>query len=266
MKAPKLNTIDDVLDSLDIIILQSVNQNDTSGYFAALYRQVTSKVKQGILNNYFDNGARMEKLDVVFAKRYIDAWYAWQNGESVTQSWEAAFRFSEKQLPVVLQHLLMGMNAHINLDLGIATAEISRGSDISTLKNDFFRINNILSSQVNHVQNKLSAIWPTLKKILAKTGKIDNLLVDFSMELARDGAWEFAYKLWEKPVDKWEASTIERDSVVAAKSKIVTNPKIWIKILLWIIRLGEKGIVPEKINHLLKENPEPETPKILKIN
>ena len=109
--------------------------------------------------------------------------------------------------------------------------------------------------QVNHVQNNLSAIWPMLKKILAKTGKLDNLLVDFSMELARDGAWDFSKELWKKPDEKWIACIEERDSKIAEKSKIVTAPKIWIKILLWIIRLGEKGTVSEKINYLLKEKP-----------
>ncbi|MGM0620011.1 MAG: DUF5995 family protein [Bacteroidota bacterium] len=253
MKTPELNTIDDVLKSLDKIIFQSVTQNDTCGYFAALYRQVTFEVKQGIENNYFDDGPRMERLDVVFAKRYIDAWYAWQNGEKVSQSWEAAFRFSEKQSPVVLQHLLMGMNAHINFDLGIATAEISRDSNILLLKNDFFQINNILSMQVNRVQNNLSSIWPFLKKVLAKTGKLDNFLVDFSMELARDGAWKYAEKLCKTPREKWEECIYDRDSIITAKSEIVTNPETWVKILLWIIRLSEKGSVPEKINYLLQE-------------
>ena len=255
MKAPELNTIDDVLDSLDKIIFRSVAESSASGYFAALYRQVTFEVKQGILNNYFDDGARMEMLDVVFAKRYIDAWHAWQNGKNVSQSWKAAFLFSEKQSPVVLQHLLMGMNAHINLDLGIAAAEMSRNSDIELLKNDFFKINQILSMQVNHIQNNLSAIWPMLKKILAKTGKLDNLLVDFSMELARDGAWDFSRELWKKPDEKWLACIEKRDSKIAEKSKIVTAPKIWVKILLWIIRQGEKGTVSEKISYLLKEKP-----------
>jgi hypothetical protein len=254
MKPAQFNSIDDVLKSLDKIIFQSAAENKASGYFAALYRQVTSEVKQGIQNNYFDDGARMERLDVVFAKKYIDAWHAWQNGQNVSQSWEAAFRFSEKQSPVVLQHLLMGMNAHINLDLGIAAAEITRNSDILLLKNDFFRINNILSSQVNQVQNNLSSIWPFLKKILAKTGKLDNLLVDFSMELARDGAWKFACEISEQPDKEWNSFINDRDAVVAKKSQIVTNPKTWIKIVLWIIRLSEKGTVPEKINYLMQEN------------
>jgi len=253
MEVGKITTIDDVLKSLDKIIFQSVTQNDTCGYFAALYRQVTFEIKQEIENNYFDDGARMKRLDVVFAKRYIDAWHAWQNGQNVSQSWDAAFRFSEKQSPVVLQHLLMGMHAHINFDLGIAAAEISRNSDIQLLKNDFFRINNILSMQVNRVQNNLSSIWPFLKKILARTEKLDNHLVDFSMELARDGAWKFAENLWKTPIEKWEECIYERDSIIAAKSEIVTNPKIWIKIVFWIIRLSERGSVPVKINYLLQE-------------
>jgi hypothetical protein len=37
---------------------------------------VTKKVKNGIENNLFDDGPRMEKLDVIFAKRYIDAYKA----------------------------------------------------------------------------------------------------------------------------------------------------------------------------------------------
>src|SRR6056297_1515270 len=248
MKPQQVNSIDDVLKSLDKIIFQSVAENDTGGYFAALYRQVTHEVKRGIESNYFDDGPRMEKLDVVFAKHYIDAWHAWRNGEKVSQSWEAAFRFTEKQSPVVLQHLLMGMNAHINFDLGIAAAKISPDSNILLLKNDFFLINTILSMQVNRVQNNLSSIWPFLKKILSKTGSVDNLLVDFSMELARDGAWKFACELSDKPPEKWDDFISERDEVVAAKSKIVSHPGPWVKILLWIIGLSEKGTVPEKIN------------------
>ena len=45
--------------------------------------------------------------------------------------WKKAFDSSTHYWPIVLQHLLMGMNAHINLDLGIAAAEISKNKDIN---------------------------------------------------------------------------------------------------------------------------------------
>lgn len=50
--------------------------NDTAGYFAALYRKVTSRAKQGIADNEFEDGSRMEKLDVIFANPYINAYMA----------------------------------------------------------------------------------------------------------------------------------------------------------------------------------------------
>ena len=243
-------TIDDIIQILEEIIENSIQNNDPSGYFAALYQQVTIKVKEGITNNFFENGPRMEKLDILFAKRYIDAFECWKNNQPVTQSWEKAFALAERNDPIVLQHLLIGMNAHINLDLGIAAAEISNGPIISDLQNDFNKINEILSAQVNDVQNKLVSIWPMLGKILNKTGLVDNLIVDFSMELARDGAWKFATELVKLSGSYKNTGIQNRDLKVAEKAKIVTDPGFVAKIILWIIRIGEKGSVAEKIKKL----------------
>jgi len=151
----------------------------------------------------------------------------------------------------VLQHLLVGMNAHINLDLGIAAAEVSKGHDIDDLKADFNKINEILSSLVNKVQEDLAQIWPRLKKILKWTRKVDDFLVDFSMELARDGAWRYA-KIYAETEEHAITKLIEnRDSEVLNKAKIITNPGFIASLLLGIIRLGEQGSVSEKINDLI---------------
>ncbi len=166
----------------------------------------------------------MEKLDVIFAKRYIDAYYAWKNNLPLTNSWEKTFLLEKDKKKLVLQHLLMGMNAHINLDLGIAAAEISTKENIHLLKNDFNKINNILSSLLEEIQYGLSDIWPTLKWILSKSGKLDNYLVDFSMEIARDGAWNFANEIVKLDTKKRPAQTKIRDLKVAEKSKIITQP------------------------------------------
>ena len=245
-----IHTIDQVITHLDAIILKSQEDNNPLGYFAALYRKVTIKVKEGIANNHFDNGPRMERLDVIFASRYLDAYYAYQKQEPITQSWQEAFNLSTNYWPIVLQHLLIGMNAHINLDLGIAAAEVSKGENIEDLKNDFDTINTILSDLVMEVENDLAKIWPTLKKILKWTRGVDNFLVDFSMELARDGAWKFAVELSNTTEDKINASIAERDVKVAKKGKVITNPGKIVGIILGIVRLGERGTVSEKINDL----------------
>lgn len=250
MKLIKLKTINDIISALDEIIIISEKNNDPLGYFAALYQKVTIQVKDGIKNRVFENGPRMEKLDIIFAKRFIDAWECRQNKLPVTQSWEKAFLLAESTRPLVLQHLLMGMNAHINLDLGIAAAEISPGENISELQSDFNKINEILSTLVNEVQNNLSSIWPMLKKILSITGKVDDLLVDFSMKLARKGAWKSANELAKLSDSEINDYILARDKKVAKKSKIITNPGRTIRFLFWIIRLGERGTVADKIKQL----------------
>lgn len=247
---PAINTIDEVIEALDGIIKRSEDNNDTAGYFAALYRKVTARVKLGIINNEFEDGARMEQLDVLFANRYIDAYVAWKNDQPVTASWKKAFDITTNYWPIVLQHLLMGMNAHINLDLGIAAAAVSNGKNILALQNDFNKINTILSSLVTEVQNELADIWPRLKWILQRTRNVDDFMVDFSMQLSREGAWQFAVSIAGKSGASLDALIAARDTKVAEKSKIVTYDGFWASLILGIIRLGERGTVKQKIEKL----------------
>jgi len=246
----EITSIHEVIDQLEAIIKESENENSTLGYFAALYKKVTIRVKEEIAINNFDDGPRMEKLDIVFANRYIDAYSGWKKNALITQSWQYAFDMSRSNRLIVLQHLLLGMNVHINLDLGIAAAEISIGDNIETLENDFCKINKILSSLVEEVQEELSQIWPFLNRILSRTKNVDNIFIDFSMELARDGAWKFAKEL--ASCSKKDLSTFveNRDIKVAEKALIVSKPGRFINVLLQIVRWGEKGNILERIKFL----------------
>lgn len=250
MNLDEIKSIDQVIEVLESIILETEINKSPLGYFAVLYKKVTTKVMEGIENNFFEDGSRMETLDVVFAKRYIEAFYAYQNNESVTTSWLKTFELSKKYWPIVLQHLLMGMNAHINLDLGIAAANVSNGQNIDDLENDFNRINEVLSDLVNEVQNDLAEIWPILKIILKFAGKVDDFLVDFNMKAARDGAWKFAKSIAELQGDELESIIAIRDQKVAVKSRIITNPGFIAKIIQVVIRIGERGNVTERIEKM----------------
>src|SRR5262245_19008943 len=113
-------TIDDVLVELDQIIHQARETRDRLGYFAVLYRNVTIKVKEGIAAGLFEDGPRMEKLDVTFASRYLAALDSFRRGQPWSKCWLVCFRLAPGWRPIILQQLLAGMNAHINFDLGIA--------------------------------------------------------------------------------------------------------------------------------------------------
>ena len=139
-------TIDDVISALDVIVQSAYENQSRLGFFAALYRRVTLAVRDGISAGNFQNGPLMEHLDVVFASRYLDALSTFQAGGTATRSWMLAFRACDDAGLLILQQLLAGMNAHINLDLGIAAAQVCPGEQLPQLKPDFDQINAVLSS------------------------------------------------------------------------------------------------------------------------
>ena len=81
---------------------------------------------------------------------------------------------------------------------------------------------------------------------------MNDFLTDFSMQLARDGAWEFANTLAGKPDKELNDLIAVRDNKVAEKSKIVTNPGLIVRLVFGIIRIGERGSVVDKIENLTK--------------
>lgn len=244
------NTITDVILSLEKIIEDSKKNKSTMGYFAPLYCLVTKRIKQGIDRKEFQDNERMERLDVIFANRYLKAYSQYQAKEKASACWEYAFNQNKKYWPVVLQHLLLGINAHINLDLAIAAEQVSPGNKINELKSDFDKINQILSELVANLESDLGTIWPTLKTILKFTKKVDNFLIDFSMELAREGAWKFATELAVMKPEEKRMAIIERDIKIAKVAMLVTKPGMIAAGIFKFIRIGEKGTIENKIDLL----------------
>jgi hypothetical protein len=204
-----VNTLDDVIQSLNSIVKRAEQEQARFGYFASLYLEMTKSVKLAIAGNQFEDNARMENLVVVFANRYLIAFDAWSINEKLSQSWNLAFSESTKDSISVIQHLLCGINAHVNLDLGIAAAQISPGNKINQLQNDFNTINSIIGGLVDGVQQKLENISLPMRW-LDRIGKNhDEQIANFSMKMARNGAWNVALDLAKLPEDQ-HANYIEK--------------------------------------------------------
>lgn len=243
--------IDDVIDQLNEIVIYSENNKDRKGYFPALYKRVTIEIKNKIIEGHFDNNEQMEKLDVVFANRYIDAWNKNQAREACSESWMLSFKAAKTWNPMVIQHLFLGMNAHISFDLGIAAASISNEKNIQQLKPDFFKINELLSSLVDEVQNELAHIWPFLKPLDWLAGRLDEKLANFAMKIARDAAWQMALDLVKLSSEKQKENYIsERDKKVSQFGRKLYRPGILLSMAMVFFRLFETGSIKSKINHL----------------
>ncbi len=194
MAIPASN-IEEVITELDIIIERCIGENNKLGMFAALYRKVTVQVQEGIRMGRFEDGVRMERLDVVFANRYLEAYRCYCDGKPMTSSWKITFDASKNPTLFMLQHLLAGMNAHISLDLGIATAQTGAGQPLAAIQRDFNEINILLSELIEEVEKALGESSIVMKTVDWLVGKKDEQLARFSLELFRNRAWHITNTL-----------------------------------------------------------------------
>lgn len=251
--AVRWTTITEVLTGLDGVIAVARERGTADGYFAALYRRVTAEVEARILRGDFADAERMARFDVIFARRYLDAWHRHERGEAPSACWGVAFGCGRSFWPVVMQHLLVGMNAHINLDLGVAAAEVSPGAAIHDLEADFRLINQVLADLVDDVQQRMGEIWPGVKWLDRAGGGIDEKLVNFSIDRARAAAWRAALALAAEPDAVRRQSRIdELDTQMARIGRGVLAPGWRAAAVLAVVRLRERGSVAEKLDVLLR--------------
>lgn len=231
--------IDDVIARLDALVSESLRDGLKIGYFAALYLRVTLAVKRAIIaGDVFRDNARMEELDVVFANRFLRAWEKRRAGEAPSAPWQAAFAALEREELLVVQHLLLGMNAHINLDLGVAAAEVMRrrGQPIHELRADFVMINEVLARLTRIVQVQLGEL-STAFGVLERVGpELQAKLAGVVMSGARDEAWDLAVELMDCPdVPTWRDTVRRRAKNAALIADKVIDPSLVERMLRPIV-------------------------------
>ena len=121
---------------MDIIIDDAMTTNSRIGYFAYLYRRVTAEIQKEIILGNFEDNARMEIFDVAFANYYLDAYNGYKKQTPISKSWQFAFGSKDEPL-TILQHIMLGINTHINLDLGLAASMVMQDRDILEIEKDF---------------------------------------------------------------------------------------------------------------------------------
>ena len=213
-------TIDEIIARLNGDIDEALRGASRIGYFAALYERVTTNVRRALVaGDVFQDNPRMERFDVIFAGRFLAAWDAYSEGREPTASWRVAFKWLEDPGLLVVQHLMLGMNAHINLDLGIAAATAApTPAELQSLKPDFMTINNLLGRLLGVVELELGQICPRFARAQRLTffaPHLEERLFGFGMGAARDLAWLFAEQLVAAGEGNWEHLIAKRDAETA---------------------------------------------------
>jgi Family of unknown function (DUF5995) len=190
---PDPSNIDDVLRGIDQVLDWSINAHSAIGYFAVLYKRVTVAIRDAVEEGLFDDGRRIEQLDVVFARRYFNALNAFfypDKYQGLALPWEVAFVGDLNDQATILQHMMTGLNAHITFDLAPALLAVAADS-LKTMENDFNRVNAVLGSQIPGILSIVEQLSPELRWIRRLTPNEIGLLNRVLVKL-RKSAWLFA--------------------------------------------------------------------------
>ncbi|MGH7468949.1 MAG: DUF5995 family protein [Longimicrobiales bacterium] len=247
---PTLATIDDVIHELTRIVERAKADRSRLGYFAALYRNVTIRVRDGVAAGRFEDGARIQRLDVLFAARYLDALRTYRAGHQPTRSWAVAFRMAQSWPLLIIQHLLLGIHAHINLDLAIAAVETSPGAELSGLKRDFDSINDVLGEMLDDVQNRIARVSPWAGVLDRLGARTDEEIFTFGLGKSRALSWQAALSLNQVQGPLRMAQVDLHDRAVATLATPIYNPGLFVRTALMGVRAREIGDIGAIIDAL----------------
>lgn len=240
--------IDGVIEALDEMLDLGVREGHRWAVFAAMYRRVTIAVKRAIERDEFDDGPRMSRFDAVFALRYLRPLRAHLLGDPVPAAWSVAFEATQDPNLTALQLLLLGVNAHINLDLGFSV--VDAGLKPEPFRADFDRINAILANELDGVQAAVDTVSPWLSGLDRLAGQADERLGVFVVVRARDQAWRTAVEASTRAegVQGDYETTVDRKT--AALAERIAYPRFPLSLLIRLIRWRETWMVQELVEGL----------------
>jgi hypothetical protein len=244
-------TVDDVLRELAKVVARSIGDDDRVGLFAALYRQVTAEVSRHIAEGNFDDGDRMSRFDAHFGNRYFEALEAWRTGRvGVPACWDEAFATSTEGKVLIVQHLALGINAHITLDLAVAAARTEPGPGIASLRRDFFAVNAILISVVEILQDAVADLSPGMRMADRLGWRADEAMLGFGIRRSRARAWAGARVLAAAEPGSWDGVLAEMDRRAADQARIIRHLGGWRRHVVGLLGWREMRDVAAAIRHL----------------
>ena len=219
-----ISSIDEAIEAMDARIDRCLDTGDRGGLFAVVYRAVTARVRDDIREGLFDDCERLERFDVLFARRYLDAVRAWDEDAPVPHSWALAFETDTRADRIALQHVLLGINAHINLDLGIAAVDATAAGEVDELRADFELINDVLADLIDQMQHAIATVSPWSALVDRVGLRLDEALASFVLRQARAEAWDLAVSLSRLPPEARESAIERRDRAVMDFGRRIAQP------------------------------------------
>ncbi len=190
-------SFDELTALMESMLAPLEEQRDPKRFFLATYLRTTYAVRDEVLRGHFADVDWVEHWDVAFADLYLQALAQWNDGEQPSSPWQVAFAATQGPRLPPLRHVLLGMNAHVNLDLPLSLLEVITDDEfadaalVARRNTDHTRIDAILASRVAAEDGRLKAVEEPGDRTL-----LDHLMTPFNRLGTKRFLAEARAKVW----------------------------------------------------------------------
>ncbi|PLX31695.1 MAG: hypothetical protein C0600_04895 [Ignavibacteria bacterium] len=196
----------DVLDRMEILAAGWERSADRKAVFLRCYSMMTGNTLLAIGKMEFRDNAWVRRLLDRFAEYYFEALETYERDPVQAPAvWRITHDVAHQQDLWTLQHLLLGVNAHINYDLVLTVAELLQDewqnlgdAKRAQRQEDFNYVNAIIARTIDAVQDDILAPdMPALGVVDTLLGRLDEFVISRIIASWRDAVWKQAVVLVE---------------------------------------------------------------------
>ncbi|MFF5282643.1 DUF5995 family protein [Streptomyces sp. NPDC013171] len=245
-----------VAGSLAERVRQYDTTHDRRAPFAYTYYRLTATLATALDTGTpaFNDPPWVAELCETLASAYfsamdsVDEWLAERSGgsadeirpsdlpDSIPPPWRDVIAASSVRRSYMLEDVLFSMMAHISYDLPGALRRMATPANDRSHIADFHRMNDVLASCIDTVQDDLSSRYihglSSLDKLFTRS---DELLTNYGIRVARGLAWFNCDRLLDP--DSTEEATRSISRSTAALIHEIRSPDDWkLRAGLWILR------------------------------
>lgn len=239
-------SVEDVQRMLGRCIEAARDENSADAYFALLYSWETRDIADAANAGVFDAPDELRRMIVTFANRYFAARAQYRANQPMSRAWALAFRAARSTSALVVQHILLAMNAHVNVDLGIAAAETGLPWG------DYARVDAILGRGVGRIQGALNRTTPVLRGLDLIGGEFDEMFTIYSLKAARRQAFSLAQRLRAALPQDRPSIVAEADALALGFGQLLLDPPLRDRLWLAAVRITERNVSPRRLLGILE--------------
>lgn len=200
---PTQPDLETAITKLEGIERDLIEKGDSRAVFVTTYLMQTQATAAALKEpGRFEDPAFMNRLALRFVQYFLDAYGNYDKGQmdKVPAPWRHAFDLATQKKTLIMEDLVLGINAHINYDLPRALVVV--GANTPAHERDFSHYNELLYENIQPVKDAivhqyaneaLNVNWLGLADKLSLD--LDDRVAEQTFSLLRNRAWEYSRRI-----------------------------------------------------------------------